>query len=98
MSSPIIINSKNICAPLEVCDFNAEDSKQEHLITHTTGNNDSWVEKFPKRDKLLLVAITAMVLLVNFQKLGHILYPFQIFLTWIHELSTEQPQYWPVDA
>mmetsp|Transcript_33892 Transcript_33892/g.59517 ORF Transcript_33892/g.59517 Transcript_33892/m.59517 type:complete len:314 (-) Transcript_33892:321-1262(-) len=87
MASSMIINSDELCAPPEVCGPNAEDSKQEHLIAHTTGDNDSRVEKFLKRDKPLLVAIAAMVLLMNFQKLGHILYPFQIFSTWIHELS-----------
>lgn len=86
MQSPIF-NPDEICAPPEVCGPNAEESKQEHLIAHTTGDNDSRVTKFIKRDKPLLVAIAGMVLLMNIQKLGYVLYPFKIFSTWIHELS-----------
>ena len=71
--------------PPEVYGPSAEDSKQEHLIAHTTCNNDIRVEKFLKRDKPLLVNIAEMVLLMNFQNLGHIFYPFQISSTWIHE-------------
>ena len=76
------------CTPPEVCGPDAEDSKQQHLLTHTTGDNDEWLTKFLKRDKPLLVAIAAMVLLMNFGwgNLSYILYPFKIFSTWIHEL------------
>lgn len=79
-----------ICSPPEVCGPDAEGSKFEHLLAQTTGDNDSRVTKFMKRDKPLLVAIAAMVLLMNIPKawmVGMVLYPFKIFSTWVHELS-----------
>lgn len=86
MPSPLI-DIDELCAPPEVCGPDVESSKQDHLLAHSTNDNDGRLKKFLKRDKPLLHAIAAMVVLMNFQKLGHILYPFQIFSTWIHELS-----------
>jgi hypothetical protein len=79
-----------ICSPPEICGPDAEGSKLEHLLAQTTGDNESRVTKFMKRDKPLLVAIAAMVLLMNIPKawmVGMVLYPFKIFSTWVHELS-----------
>ncbi|KAL7537625.1 hypothetical protein ACHAXR_010034, partial [Thalassiosira sp. AJA248-18] len=81
------IDSDELCSPPEVCGPDAEDSKQRHLLAHTTGDNDTRMQQFLKRDKPLLAAIVAMVLLMNIPRLGHMLYPFQIFSTWIHESS-----------
>mmetsp|Transcript_51991 Transcript_51991/g.110471 ORF Transcript_51991/g.110471 Transcript_51991/m.110471 type:complete len:336 (+) Transcript_51991:94-1101(+) len=82
-----ILNSDELCAPPEVCGPDAEDSRQQHLLAQTTADNDHRVTKFLKRDKQLLRAIVAMVLLMNIPKLSYVLYPFKIFSTWIHELS-----------
>lgn len=79
-------DTDELCTPPEVCGPDAEGSKHAHLIAQTTGDNDNRITKFLKRDKPLLGAIAAMVLLMNFQKLSYILYPFKIFSTWIHEL------------
>eukprot|EP00581_Thalassiosira_minuscula_P000839 CAMPEP_0183740876 /NCGR_PEP_ID=MMETSP0737-20130205/60740_1 /TAXON_ID=385413 /ORGANISM="Thalassiosira miniscula, Strain CCMP1093" /LENGTH=297 /DNA_ID=CAMNT_0025976043 /DNA_START=14 /DNA_END=907 /DNA_ORIENTATION=- len=86
MKAPIL-DPDEICAPPEVCGPDAEESKRKHLIAHSTNDNDSWLTKFVKRDKQLLVAIAGMVVLMNIQKLSYVLYPFKIFSTWIHELS-----------
>lgn len=73
--------------PPEVCGPNADDSKREHLLTQSVDvARDGRVKSFIKRDKPLLVAIGAMILLMNIPMVGMILYPFKIFSTWIHEL------------
>jgi len=88
MSSQLhIINSDELCAAPEVCGPNAEGSKEQHLIAQMTGDDDGPAKKFLKRDKQLLKAIAAMVVLMNIETLSRVLYPFKIFSTWIHELS-----------
>jgi len=84
----IMLDSDEICVPPEVCGDNAQQSKREHLLSQTTtGEHNSRVDEFLQRDKPLIIAIVAMVVFMNFRTLGHILYPFQVFSTWIHELS-----------
>jgi hypothetical protein len=81
------MNTDKICMPPEVCGPNAEDSKREHLLTQSVDiARDGRVKSFIQRDKPLLVAIVAMILLMNIPMVGMILYPFKIFSTWIHEL------------
>ncbi|KAL9185494.1 hypothetical protein ACHAXT_003271 [Thalassiosira profunda] len=82
-----LLNSDELCAPPEVCGDNLEESKKAHLLAQTTFENDSRVNSFLKRDKPLLYAIVAMVVLMNLKELSNLLYPFKIFSTWIHELS-----------
>lgn len=81
------MNTDKICMPPEVCGPKADDSKREHLLTQSVDVAcDGRVKSFIKRDKPLLVAIGAMILLMNIPMVGMILYPFKIFSTWIHEL------------
>lgn len=74
-----------------MCGPDADTSKREHLLRQSAGEHDGKVKTFLKRDKPLLQAIVAMVVLMNLPgplaKLSYILYPFKIFSTWIHELS-----------
>lgn len=81
------MNTDEICLPPEVCGPDAEGSKRQHLLAQSTNDDDSRMTKFIKRDKPLLVAIAAMLLLMNTPTVGMVLYPFKIFSTWIHELS-----------
>ena len=83
------MDNDTICGvePPEVCGPDAEDSKKQHLLSQTVNDNDTRITKFIKRDKPLLIAITAMILLMNTKYLSYTLYPFKIFSTWIHELS-----------
>ncbi|KAL7551565.1 hypothetical protein ACHAWF_014755 [Thalassiosira exigua] len=87
MTKSSFLNSDELCAPPEVCGDDAEAGKQEHLLSQTTNDNDGRITVFVKRDKPLLVAIAAMVILMNIKKLSHVLYPLEIFSTWIHEMS-----------
>ena len=80
------MDTDTLCVPPEVCGPDAELSKSQHLLSQTTNDNDSRVAKFVKRDKPLLVAIAAMVILMNIPHLSNVLYPFKIFSTWIHEM------------
>lgn len=80
------MDTDTLCVPPEVCGPDAELSKSQHLLSQTTNDNDSRLTKFIKRDKPLLVAIAAMVILMNIPHLSNVLYPFKIFSTWIHEM------------
>lgn len=79
------LNTDEICMPPEVCGPDAEESKRKHLIAQSTGEHDGRLKSFLKRDKPLLIAIAAMVILMNIEKVSLVLYPFKIFSTWIHE-------------
>jgi hypothetical protein len=81
------MNTDEICMPPEVCGPDAHDSKTQHLLSQSTNDTDSRLTKFLKRDKPLLAAIAALVILMNIPMLGNVLYPFKIFSTWIHEMS-----------
>ena len=83
------MDNDTICGvePPEVCGEDAKESKKQHLLSQTVNDNDTRLAKFIKRDKPLLIAITAMILLMNTKYLSFVLYPFKIFSTWIHELS-----------
>lgn len=75
----------DLCAPPEVC-ANLEDNKREHLIKHTTDDGANFITKTVQRDKALLVAIFAIVIILHIPYLKFILYPFLIFSTWVHEM------------
>jgi hypothetical protein len=81
------MNIDEICTPPEVCGPDADLSKHEHLLAHTTDEDDNRIAQFIKRDKPLLISIGVMTVLMNLDKLSYVLYPFKIFATWIHEMS-----------
>mmetsp|Transcript_29804 Transcript_29804/g.65610 ORF Transcript_29804/g.65610 Transcript_29804/m.65610 type:complete len:320 (+) Transcript_29804:126-1085(+) len=81
----ICANPDDVCAPPEVCS-DVDNNKHEHLVRHSTNSDESRIKSFMKRDKPLIIAIVAIIVMLNVPYLRYILYPFMIFSTWVHEM------------
>lgn len=60
----ICANPDDVCSPPEVCS-DVDNNRHEHLVRHSTNSDDGRIKAFMKRDKPLVVAIVAMVVMMN---------------------------------
>ena len=88
------INKINMSDALEkACDCNhlpdacTNDIREENLIKRQQKKDGrSFIQRVVSRDRNLLIACAALILLMNVSTGRYILYPFRIFATWIHEM------------
>lgn len=72
----------------ELPDACANDTREESLIANQQKDDGrSRTERALQRDKVLIAAFIVMLILMNFQTGRYVLYPFNLFATWVHEMS-----------
>jgi Peptidase M50B-like len=72
----------------ELPDACGNDQREESLLTvQQKDDGRSRIQRVLERDKILLGACVAMILLMNIDTGRYLLYPFKLFATWVHEMS-----------
>lgn len=81
-------NLKHATMNCELPDACGNDDRQENLLAaQQRDDGRSRTERIMQRDKVLIIACVVMAVLMNFSTGKFVLYPFQLFSTWVHEMS-----------
>mmetsp|Transcript_26324 Transcript_26324/g.39874 ORF Transcript_26324/g.39874 Transcript_26324/m.39874 type:complete len:324 (+) Transcript_26324:157-1128(+) len=71
----------------EAPDACINDEREENLLSSQQRNDGrSQIRRVFERDRILIIAALILILLLNFETGRYVLYPFELFTTWVHEM------------
>ena len=60
--------------------------KEKLIAAQQKDNRRNIAQSFVEREKYLITAAIVFVFLMNFETGCYVLYPFELFMTWVHKM------------